>query len=319
MLTALIALVLAGGEYVPNRPALEIESKTGIELPRSDMRPLSLRVTYPKAKGTYPLIVASHGMYGSEDGLLPLTEHWARSGYVVVQPTHDDSLRYAGAEERRAALSGSLDHTASWKQRPQDIRLVLDHVKDLERKVPVVEGKIDQGRIGVGGHSFGAWTTQVVAGMKLLGADALGLKLADPRPRAFVVISPTGIGGQVGKAAFADMRGPMLFVSGDNDFVRTAQETKLFRREAYDLCPAGGRYLVWIEDAYHDFGGINGRATRALSGLRQIGARKPEHVEIVKDATLAFWDSTLRDDPKAKKYLARKEIERRGGVKLSAR
>ena len=63
---------------------------------------LHVKVTYPKADGKFPVIVFSHGFGGSKDTYASLTEYWAARGYVVIQPTHDDSTlqrRNTGEED----------------------------------------------------------------------------------------------------------------------------------------------------------------------------------------------------------------------------
>lgn len=308
----LLSFAMAGFYTSPQEP-LEIRQAAGVLIERGDQRPLSVRVTWPAEGGPWPVVVFSHGMYGSETGNGPLVDTWAAHGYVVVQPTHGDSLKYADAETRRKALRGNLDNVGSWDERPGEISLVIDRLPWLQQNVPGLAGKVDASRIGVGGHSFGAWTTQVVAGMRLSGAPAMG----DERPRAFVVISPSGVGGGIRESSFETMRGPMLFISGDNDEGRGEWDPKVYRRQAFDLAPAGGRTLVWIDGAHHDFGGINGRTRPALRGL--AGGANEHHVEIVKSSTLAFWDATLKSDPTAQAWLAERKVESVGGVKVETR
>ncbi len=300
--------------YTPAVGPLETVSIGGVKLERGSDRPLELRVTFPKSGGPYPVIVHSHGMYGSGDGVRPLTDAFARHGYVVVAPTHGDSMRYADAETRRRALGGSLDNTKSWDERPKEVSLIIDRLAELEDKVEGLKGKVDTTKVGVGGHSFGAWTTQVVSGMTL-GRGAISM--SDPRPIAFLVISPSGIGGGVTKESFAAMRGPMLMVSGDNDRGRFEGDPGDYRRQAFQHATPGDKTLVWIKDADHGFGGINGRSGARLSAGRLGGRSNPRHVDIVHQASLAFWDSTLRGDARAKAWLASDAISGQGDVTVS--
>jgi predicted dienelactone hydrolase len=60
---------------------------------------LQVMVRFPKVKAgselpkTLPMVVFSHGMGGSRDAFGDLTAHWASHGYIVVLPTHDDSVK----------------------------------------------------------------------------------------------------------------------------------------------------------------------------------------------------------------------------------
>ena len=81
-----------------------------------------------------------------------------------------------------------------------------------------------------------------------------------------------------------------MTISGDNDEGRNG-EPAIWRRNGFDRSPPDSQTLVWINDAYHNFGGISGRV---LPGPDQ-GPANPHHVDLVKRASLAFWDHHLRD------------------------
>jgi dienelactone hydrolase len=307
------------GSYQPSGPELPIRSEQGIEIPREGPRPLSVRVTFPRDGGPYPVVVFSHGMYGSETGSDPLVSSWARRGYVVIQPTHGDSLRYADAAGIRAAMRGKLDNVGDWRSRPGEITLVLDRLSWLEGKVPGLKGKMDTENIGMAGHSYGAWTTQMIAGMELKARDQ-ALSLADSRPKAFVVLSPHGLGGGVTADSYRAMRSPMLFVSGDNDRGRGEWDPKVYRRQPFDLSPPGDRALVWIKDAYHNFGGVTGRSGDRLMRVGNLaGPSNPEHVRLVQNSTLAFWDAHLRGLEPAKRFWSNEPFGNLSAVKVESR
>lgn len=318
MTTSLVFLALTSASPATPGVDLPIESVGGIKLERGSKRPLEVRATFPVKGGPYPVIVFSHGMYGSGEAVRPTTDEFARRGYVVFAPTHGDSLRYADAATVKGALQGRLDNVSSWSERPGDVGLVIDRLGEMEDLAPGLKGKIDRDRIGVGGHSFGAWTTQVLAGMTL----ARGLSMADPRPKAFLVISPTGIGAGISKSSLEAVRGPMMMVSGDNDGGRFEGDPSVYRRQAYDFAPPGDKYLVWIDGAYHNFGGINGRSSegrRPIVGGDLMGPGNGKHVEAVLRASVAFWDAYLKSDENALKWLQQdgwKELE---GVTVSSK
>src|SRR5260370_42486567 len=79
------AYKLADGSY-----AVETIDQT-LHDPKRD-KDLRVRVLFPKANGPFPVIVFSHGAGGSGQNYFPLTAIWAALGYVVIQPTHDDSI-----------------------------------------------------------------------------------------------------------------------------------------------------------------------------------------------------------------------------------
>lgn len=321
ILAALVSSTFApsaeDGFYHPKSAELPIASKSKIEIPREGQGGLSVKVTYPTVKGSYPVIVFSHGMYGSEDGNTPLIETWAKAGYVIFQPTHADSLRYASAEVRRAALQGSLNNSQNWRERPGEITLLLDKLDWFEQQVPDLKGKLNKKVVGMAGHSFGAWTTQMVAGMTL-GRGGMSLNLGDKRPKAFIAFSPSGLGGGITEASFQTMRSPFLYITGDNDKGNFQNDPKVHRREAFDLAPKGDRTLVWIKDVYHNFGGINGRELPRMAANRLSGPANPTHVKIAVNSSLAYWDAQLKNLPEAKAFW-KKPLTGVEGVKVETR
>src|SRR5690606_4242290 len=54
---------------------------------------LHVRVSCPAQGDDLPIVVFSHGFGESMDGYAPLVDHWAASGFAVIQPTHLDSRR----------------------------------------------------------------------------------------------------------------------------------------------------------------------------------------------------------------------------------
>jgi len=299
-----------------------------IELHDTDRnKDLSIRIVYPERfseDGPAPTIVFSHGAGGSGNFYNPLAHHWATSGYIVILPTHSDSLVESAGEgadsSRRERIReilkrrregergvGGLDFSY-WANRPRDVSFIIDQLDEIETRVPAIENRIDHDRIGVGGHSYGAFTAQLIGGTDPLGPG----EFADPRVRCVLLISPQGVGGLLTESSWDSFVGPALTISGDNDEGRNG-EPAIWRRDGFDRSPENTHTLMWIEDAYHNFGGISGRI---LPGPDQ-GPANPVHVQYVQDATNAFWNHHLRnrsDDVDAfadelRKSLANEPIE----------
>jgi predicted dienelactone hydrolase len=284
----LTLLLLAG--QTESRSITLHDSARGKDLP--------VRITWPTAKGTYPVIVFSHGFRGSKDNMDPLVRPWAEHGYVVILPTHEDSIALMPAGQRRDAMqTGGANGFATWRSRIEDDEFIIDSLASLETKIPALKGKLDPKTVGVGGHSFGAHTADALAGMTLARRS-----FADPRPKAFLLLSPQGKGLAQGDDAWRGCTRPMMVVSGTEDKTpiddprTTSDPTR--RQDAFRLSPAGDKYLVWIDGATHNFGGITG-------SFLWPGAGKPnkQHVEWVQRASLAFWDAYLKSDRSAKKTL----------------
>ncbi len=157
---------------------------------------LEVRVRYPAvaqdAPGRFPLVVFSHGAGGSRDAFPDLTAHWASHGYIVVLPTHADSIqlrRRSGEDLSRLQRDlDSLRRDVKPLDRMADVTFVLDSIGALEQRVAGLRdqeglGRIDRGRIGMAGHSAGALTTQMAAGVKVRGASPGALLEARHRQR----------------------------------------------------------------------------------------------------------------------------------------
>ena len=278
---------------------------------------LPLRITYPLEQNKYPLIVWCHGALGSKDGNQPLVEHWVSHGYVVIQPTFGDSISLMTQDEKKKvksiiSLVNSPRVISQWDDRPQDVSHLLDSLDLLEEKIPALKGKIDHKKLGIAGHSFGAHTTMMICGMKLFNPfTGKPASYADDRFTAAVMISPQGLTKSVTKESYTEMKIPSLMITGDNDgSPMKGKENKAgeWRKKAFDLVPAGDKYLLWVKDAYHGFGGISGNKSFAGSG-----PISEDQVSIVKSTALAFFDAYLKQNQTARDYLHSSQLEKETG------
>ena len=213
---------------------------------------LQLRVTYPRGGDRHPLIVWSHGAGGTKDNYQPIVTHWASHGYVVIQPTHSDS-RALGV------TAGDPTRFQDWQSRPADVSFVLDSLDGLEQQIPALAGRIDRAAIGVGGHSFGANTAQLIGGANAFPPPArVERSFADPRVAAVMLLSGQGVGEMLRRESWQVFRRPLFVMSGSADGpTRTGQPAE-WRKQPYELSPPGDKYLVWVDGLDHGFGGITG-------------------------------------------------------------
>ena len=285
---------------------------------------LPLLIRYPKgvpADKKLPLIIFSHGAGGSYDAFPQLSEHWASHGYVVIHPTHSDSLSLR--RQRGDDLSGlradpeRLRRSVDIVDRLADISLILDSLDKIEAKVPRLrngeEGRIDRERIGMAGHSAGAYTTQVAYGTTIRAPrrGAPSRDLSDPRIKAAILISGQGLTNRsLTEDSWKNIRGPMMVYAGSLDVSGISNETAESRRHSYEYAPPGAKYLVYIEGATH--GSYQGRGL-----ARVLGEEPTTDVKLITDAvaigTLAFWDAYLMKDDEALRYLASEKLTRFGG------
>ena len=256
---------------------------------------LQLRVNYPdaaEAPGPWPLIVFSHGAFGSQDNYRPLVDYWTARGYVTIQPTHSDS-RSLGVRP------GDPNAFQDWQSRPADISFVLDSLDEIEKQTPELKDRIDRKRVGVGGHSFGANTAQLVGGARAFPRGGTGAEksFADSRVTAILIMSGQGPGEMLTEKSWEKFALPLLVMGGTKDGpTRTGQPAE-WRKKPYELSPAGDKYLIWVDGLDHGYGGVSGAN---FSGRNQTNA---DHVRYTQISTLAFWDAYLKNSTKARDYL----------------
>jgi len=78
---------IAGTHEVVTLERMEIVDEVG-------GRAIPTRAFFPKKPGRYPGIIFSHGFGGSFKTFPNTGELWASHGYVVLHPTHMDSLQF---------------------------------------------------------------------------------------------------------------------------------------------------------------------------------------------------------------------------------
>jgi predicted dienelactone hydrolase len=173
--------------------------------------------------------------------------------------------------------------------RPLDISFIIDSLPSIAANVPALREKMDRGRIGVAGHSFGAYTAMAVAGAVIHLPGGKTRTFGDDRVKAFIAMSPQGQGGLGFWAdSWAPISRPMLTVSGSEDR-ELGGGSPSERLQPFKHMPPGGKFHVTVAGVTHmDFG-----------DRRLDGTPSPEkYHEFIKRVGLAFWDAALRDgDP----------------------
>ena len=104
----------------------------------------------PAARERRPLIVLSHGNWGSRFSQGWLVPALTNAGYVVLSTSHPGTM---GNDQSVAGRFRLWD-------RPGDVSFALDELL----KDPKLAAMIDATRIGFVGHSFGGWTGVSLAG-----------------------------------------------------------------------------------------------------------------------------------------------------------
>ncbi|MCF6406844.1 alpha/beta fold hydrolase [Chitinophaga filiformis] len=258
---------------------------------------LQVRVSAPVTGNKLPVIVFAHGYGSSLDGYAPLVNFWASHGFVVIQPTFLDS--------RTLGLSPEDPRTpVIWRFRVEDMKRILDHLDVFEDALPGLKGRVDHSRIAAVGHSFGAQTTGMLLGARIIGADGKpGQDMSDPRIKAGVLLCAAGRGGAdltpfaaahfpFMNPSYAEMTTPTLVVWGDKDDSFLTVRGPEWFMDPYTLS-TGPKSLLTLFGGEHLLGGISGYL------VTETTDENPARVAAVQRLTWAYLRSQLYPEDRA--------------------
>ncbi len=255
-------------------------------------RELPWRLRLPATPEPWPLVLYSHGLGGNRDGGDAWGEAWCDAGIAVLHLQHpgsdSETLRRGPRALQAAATPQQL------QQRAHDVRLALDEVARRAAAGQTPWRGLRADAIGVAGHSFGAITAQAVAGQRYpVAAD-----LADPRPRAFVALSPSSTRAR--PDAFAGITRPFLVITGSLDGDPFGGfDSGEPRERVYHGLPPGRRALLWLDGADHmSFAGNRERRVR-LQRERVAREREDAHHALVARISSDWWRAHLLGDERA--------------------
>jgi len=286
-------------------------------------RPVPMRMHLPAGDGPFPVIVVSHGAGGDLDTHFGQAQDLALHGYAVLCVEHVGSNRDRLMRDRRPlkSVDAMTRDAQEVLARPKDISFAIDQASRWNQSHETLKGKLDMERVGAMGHSFGAYTTMVVCGMRpaldwlvprVEPGKGLGPDLRDPRVKCGVALSPQGVGEPFFlKESFASLQVPLLGISGTKD-AQQAGQPAVNRKEAFAFWPQGQHLFVWLGNARHaDFTSASGRTGRSLPSPTREDAQP-----VTRAATRAFFDLHLRSQPDAAKRLTAEALRPllRGGI-----
>ena len=177
-------------------------------------RTIPVRIRLPSSSGAAPLVIISHGLGGSRDGLAYLGNGFADAGFIAVHLQHHgtDIAVWRGVESIPLAMAVAV----------LDVRNALDRLKDVTFALntalgePALRGRLDAARMAIAGHSYGAWTVLHMLGERLPGGG-WGLALPDRRLKAGIAISPVPPLAIPAGIAYAGVSAPILHITGTED------------------------------------------------------------------------------------------------------
>jgi predicted dienelactone hydrolase len=264
-------------------------------------RAVPAKIYYPKTgQGPFPVILFSHGLGGSRYGYEYLGQYWASYGYVSVHVQHagSDEAVWKCELQPMKSMSAAAANPANAIARPLDIRFAIDQVTQLAKDEGPLKGRLDLDRVGVAGHSFGAYTTLAVAGEVFVGPAGNEISGADPRAKAAIAMSAPVPGRKEDlDKAFGSIRIPVFHMTGTKDDSPIGETAAKDRRLPFDHSKGPDQYLLTFDGGDHMI--FSGRARLAAGGEKDA-----EFQALIRVSSLAFWDAYLKGDAKAKAWLS---------------
>ena len=237
-----------------------------------------------------PVVVFSHGLAGNELTYRYFGKHLANHGYTVLQPTHvgSDTTSFV----RRPSLN--IFSQKELVERTKDVSYALDLVEN--KVLPErITSHADLENVALAGHSFGALTAQAMAGVDVVDKKGAEAEVEDERIDAFIGMSPYGdslpthLLGMDPKS-YGKIEKPLLTLSGDHDRIFTGTEGPNVHLDTFNGASSEHKYHVVIDKTMHaSFGQVFG-----LIGITAA---------VANSTSMAFLDSTLKQDEAAHQYL----------------
>lgn len=205
---------LAAAVGMPDASTYEVRDLQWTDSQRQ--RPVPVRLYLPQdAAMKAPLVIFSHGIGGSREGYSYIGKYLAANGIAALHVQHAGSdrslwggnpIQMVGRLQEAAKDSEAIDRT-------KDMRFALTQVLvDAQ-----IKQRLDANRIAAAGHSYGANTTLLLAGARVL-RDGKALDLSDPRIKAAVVISAPPFYGEGDLSAILQsIRLPSLHITATGD------------------------------------------------------------------------------------------------------
>lgn len=261
-------------------------------------RKIPYKIYYPAdLDGKLPVIIWSHGLGGSRDGAGFLGRYLASHGYVLVHIQHygtDSSLWEGKPGHPWDIIRATKIDRDRVIDRYLDVPFALDQLPLL---APEIAQRMDIKAIGMSGHSFGANTTQVMAG-QLVGQGAEAQSLREPRFKCGILYSMVPSNNRVDppRRIYGPIALPLFHMTGTADTSPVEGFDYTRRLEVFENSGGPDQQLLILKNGDHMI--YNGSR-----GKLEDNPKRDIHEKIIKIGALAFWNGWLKGDQAARSWL----------------
>jgi predicted dienelactone hydrolase len=222
---------------------------------------------------------------------------------VHIQHKGSDDSVWRGNASTRSELIRAVRYPINSLNRPKDVSFAVGCMERLNREDTHLRGGLDLSRLGIAGHSFGAYTALAIACEIFVGPRGGEISVADPRFKAAVVMSASVPPRKKAYAqrVFSRIKIPCLHITGTRDHSIIGNTRAEDRRIPFDIITGADQYLTVFIDADH----------MVFSGTRLLGFNKRDAVfhRLVQESSTASWDAYLKGRATAKDWIAKEGLE----------
>jgi CubicO group peptidase (beta-lactamase class C family)/predicted dienelactone hydrolase len=271
-------------------------------------REVPVRIYAPNlehGEGPFPLVVFSHGGGESREAFGYLGTYWARCGYITVFLTHAGSDRKSIEEKGMGTMGGG--GIRNFHLRPEDVLFVLDKLLSNNPGSQLIKDRLAADQIAVAGQCAGASTALAMVGLRANLPKNQDATFIDQRFKCAIALSPQPGGGRSSPLhadSWARIKVPTLMITGTRDFkwMPAARANPDLARVPFDGLPPGDKFLVEIKGAEHN-------AFTDSDPYYPARERDPRHHLWIQQATIAFLDAYMKDNPEAREWLLNEVLE----------
>lgn len=206
----------------------------------------SFRDAKPIEEGSFPMVIFSHGLSGIRFQNYSFCERLASHGFIVVAPDHYGNAIFSDIGNGKVVIFDPITIVTGITQHPRDVTFLIDSLIDEAKDDDPIASRIDFGRIGISGHSYGGMTSLYSAQMdhRIHSVGAMNAPYFSQLPDWYNVPTFYIMGGSDGMVAF--------FI-GSNEPVRRLYASQKGTRWYIEIRKAGHYSVTDVCDLFPDW------------------------------------------------------------------